>query len=172
METNVKESITINSMLEPILIHFKMNITEKDGKKYPKIEVISNTFKIMNGTIVINAKGDMPQFKMKKFDKGIKDWLSSTDSVREAEFKKSLENSLNDIFPDVDKPFSGRDLKREKLMFNHVTTGDIWHHKDVKIVYDDNQINHFLYTMLYVDKPFSLSDTMSDVIISMLPETL
>jgi len=39
------------------------------------------------------------------------------------------------------------------------------HSRGVQVVFDENQINYFLYTMLYAEKPFSLTD----VIISFLP---
>jgi len=93
METNVKESITIDSQLEPVQIILKMSTKEKDGKIYPKVDVVSTKLKIIPGTIVIDAKGDLPLYKTQKFDQGIKNWLTSQAMVREGEFKTSIRNA-------------------------------------------------------------------------------
>lgn len=68
METNVKESITIDSKLEPIQIVLKMGTKEIKDKVYPKVDVVSTKLKIIPGTIVIDAKGDLPLYKTQKFD--------------------------------------------------------------------------------------------------------
>lgn len=77
METNVKESISITSLLEPVQIVFKLGTKVIEGKIYPKIDVVSTKLKIIPGTISIDAKGDLPLYKTQKFEDGIKSWLSS-----------------------------------------------------------------------------------------------
>ena len=90
METNVKESIQLDSMLEPVQIVFKLGTKEEKGKIYPKVDVVSTKLKVIPGTIVIDAKGDLPIYKAQKFEEGIKSWLTSQALVRETEFKTSL----------------------------------------------------------------------------------
>lgn len=73
------------------------------------------------------------------------------------------------ILLDFKTEFSGRDLAEAKHKLRDITpkfSEEVEHNRDVQVVFDENQINHFLYTLLYAEKPFSLSD----VIVSFLPE--
>ena len=67
-----------------------MGTKYKNEKIYPKVDVVSTKLKIIPGTSVIDAKGDLPLYKTQKFDQGIKSWLTSQAMVREGEFKTSL----------------------------------------------------------------------------------
>jgi hypothetical protein len=70
---------------------------------------------------------------------------------------------------DFKTEFTGRDLADAKHKLRDVApvfSDDVSHNRDVQVVFDENQINHFLYTMLYAEKPFSLSD----LIVSFLPD--
>lgn len=68
METNVKESITITSQLDPIQIVLKLSTVEENGKIYPKIDTISTKLNITPGSIQIDAQGDLPLYKTAKFE--------------------------------------------------------------------------------------------------------
>lgn len=73
------------------------------------------------------------------------------------------------VFMDFKTEFTGRDLSEAKHKLRDIEpsfSDDPEHERDVQVVFDENQINHFLYTMLYAEKPFSLSD----VLVSFLPE--
>lgn len=42
---------------------------------------------------MIDAKGDLPLYKTKKFEEGIKSWLTSQALVRETDFKTQLKKA-------------------------------------------------------------------------------
>jgi len=42
------------------------------------------------------------------------------------------------------------------------------HQRDVQVVIDENQINYYLFTLFYADKPFSLTERL----LEMIPEWL
>lgn len=65
--------------------------------------------------------------------------------------------------------YTGRDLDEVSAQlrsYDPVFSDAPEHNRDVQVAFDENQINHFLYTMFYADKPFSLAE----VIIGFLPE--
>jgi hypothetical protein len=70
---------------------------------------------------------------------------------------------------DFNTQYEGKDIKPISHMLRvHEPefNADEGHDRDVQVVFDENQINHFLYTMFYDDKPFSLAESL----ISFLPE--
>ena len=77
METNVKERITVSSELEPLQIVMKLGTTESNGLILPKLDVVSTKINIVPGTLMIDAKGDLPLYKTQPFEDGIKNWMTS-----------------------------------------------------------------------------------------------
>jgi CMP-2-keto-3-deoxyoctulosonic acid synthetase len=44
---------------------------------YPKIEITEVVFQLMPDGYVINAQGDLPLYRNKQFEDGVKKWMKS-----------------------------------------------------------------------------------------------
>ena len=67
-------------------------------------------------------------------------------------------------FEGVDLQDISKSMRRIKTEF----TDDQEHQRDVQVVIDENQINYYLFTLFYADKPFSLTERL----LEMIPEWL
>ena len=58
-----------------------------DGFIYPKIAVEDVVFQLESKLIDVSVQGDLPLYKSREFEEGIKKWMTSQMTDREAEFK-------------------------------------------------------------------------------------
>ena len=61
-----------------------------DGNLYPKIEISEVAFTLHPDMFVLKTSGELPLYKTAKFETGIKKWMISQMSQREAEFKEAI----------------------------------------------------------------------------------
>lgn len=61
-----------------------------EGNLYPKIEIAEVAFTLHPDTFIVNAQGELPLYKNRKFEEGIKKWMTLQIAQREAEFKTAL----------------------------------------------------------------------------------
>jgi hypothetical protein len=57
---------------------------------YPKIEISEVAFTLHPDMFVLKTSGELPLYKTAKFETGIKKWMISQMSQREAEFKEAI----------------------------------------------------------------------------------
>lgn len=74
-----------------------MEQTVEDGNVYPMIEVSEVAFTLLPNEFIVNAQGDLPLYKSRTFEEGIKKWMKKEISKREKEFKAALQKSERDI---------------------------------------------------------------------------
>jgi len=61
-----------------------------EGNLYPKIEISDVAFTLHPDMFILKTSGDLPLYKNVKFETGIKKWMISQLSQREAEFKEAI----------------------------------------------------------------------------------
>jgi len=64
--------------------------TVEDGNVYPQIEINDVAFTLLPDQFVVNATGDLPLYKARSFEEGIKKWMKKEISRREKDFKLAL----------------------------------------------------------------------------------
>lgn len=65
--------------------------TKSDGFIYPRIVVADVVFQLQSTDLIdVKVQGDLPLYKSREFEKGVKKWMTSQMAHREAEFKSAL----------------------------------------------------------------------------------
>ena len=69
-----------------------MTLTEenKDGALYPHIKIDDVVFQLAKNGFTINTNGDLPVYKERQFEKGVRDWMNSRIKETESNFKDRL----------------------------------------------------------------------------------
>ena len=68
-----------------------------DGNVYPSIEVSDAVFTLKMNDLIVNASGELPLYKSREFEKGVKKWMKREISQREKDFKIALQKSEREI---------------------------------------------------------------------------
>ena len=89
--TGVQESLTFTATLElcQIVLTPDQEATE-EGNVYPKIEITEAIFQLLPDGFVINAEGDLPLYRNKQFEEGVKKWMKAQSGHHEQAFKLAL----------------------------------------------------------------------------------
>lgn len=59
----------------------------KDGALYPKIEIDDVVFQLSKSGFNIQTEGELPVYKERAFEQGVKDWMISRMKETETNFK-------------------------------------------------------------------------------------
>jgi len=112
----------------------------------------------------------MATFAFKK-DIKLNDAIGEVLGSKKAHSSLSEQMKLEDdhIIINYTTEFEGADLRdtsRSMRSINPKFSDEPEHQRDVQVVIDENQINYYLFSMFYADKPFSLTEKL----LEMMPE--
>lgn len=62
-------------------------VVSDDGSLLPKITVSEVAFQLKGEHMSVRIDGDLPLYQTQKFEQGVKNWLKSSISDRESDFK-------------------------------------------------------------------------------------
>lgn len=90
-ESGQVEDIDLSAQLDLAQLVISLDqVLSKDGNLYPKLEIIEVNFTLLPESFIVNAKGDLPLYKSREFEQGIKNWMIDHIRNREIEFKEAL----------------------------------------------------------------------------------
>jgi len=75
--SGVQEKIELEAKLDlcQIVMSLEQELTD-EGNLYPKIEISDVAFTLHPDTFIVNASGDLPLYKSREFEEGIKKWMT------------------------------------------------------------------------------------------------
>lgn len=88
--SGTKEKIDIIAPLDLCQMVMTLEQNVEDGNVYPSIEVSEVVFTLKMNDLVVNASGELPLYKSREFETGVKKWMKREISQREKDFKIAL----------------------------------------------------------------------------------
>jgi len=75
-QSGVQERIELSAVLDlaQLVLSLDQELTP-EGNLYPKVDVAEVAFTLHPDMFVVNAHGDLPLYKSRQFEEGIKTWL-------------------------------------------------------------------------------------------------
>ena len=97
-QTGLEEQITVNAALDlaQLVLSLDQEITA-DGNLYPKIEVTEIAFTLHPEIFGVSVSGDLPLYRSREFEAGIRKWMASQIAQREHDFRVALQKSEREI---------------------------------------------------------------------------
>ena len=68
-----------------------------DGNLYPKIDVTETAFTLHPEIFGVSVSGDLPLYRSREFEAGIRKWMASQIAQREHDFRVALQKSEREI---------------------------------------------------------------------------
>ena len=89
--SGIQETIELSAVLDLAQIVMSPDQeVSKQGYVYPKIDIAEVSFQLNNDNFMVQAHGDLPLYKSRKFEEGIKNWMISQIEERQKQFREAL----------------------------------------------------------------------------------
>ena len=97
-ESGQVEDISLEANLDLAQVVISLDqVLQEDGNLLPKLEITEVNFTLLPESFVIKTQGDLPLYKTRTFEQGIRNWMIEHIRNREKEFKAALQKAESDI---------------------------------------------------------------------------